>query len=156
MHTHLPILLDTVVETVGLPCLGEEDERDGLTKVVELKSAGTHSVHDGGVVDDLGGDVECSGAEEKVGVGRRSTEDIQGETQGISLLSLDGDEDHKPVRTGIYVVGVHRIYGPKGIADDEEADVLLIGISQDLIRFHLDHLSWGKNDRLAIEGFLSR
>jgi hypothetical protein len=76
MHPSLPILLDTVIEGVRLPGVGEEDEGDGLAKVVELKAAGAHSVHDGGIVDDGGRNGELTRAEEEVGVGCSAVKEI--------------------------------------------------------------------------------
>jgi hypothetical protein len=43
---------------------------------------------------------------------------------------------------------------PKGIPDDEEADVLLVRIAQDLVRLHLDHFTRSEDDLLAIKGLL--
>lgn len=60
VQAEIGVLLDAVVKAVGLPGVGEEDEGDGLAKVVELEAAGADGVHDGCVVDDAGGDVECA------------------------------------------------------------------------------------------------
>lgn len=46
MHSKADVLLYSVVETVWFPCIREEYERNGLTKVVELKTASSNGVHD--------------------------------------------------------------------------------------------------------------
>ncbi len=95
------ILAHTVVEAVWAPRVGEEDERDGLAKVVQLQAAGAHRVHDGRVVYDARRDAERTSAEEDVGVRRRA----------------------------------------KGVADDEEGDILSVRVSQDLVACRLDRVA---------------
>lgn len=51
MHTKVRVFLDSVVEAVRLPGLGEEDERDSLSEIIELQTASTDGVHDGCVMD---------------------------------------------------------------------------------------------------------
>jgi hypothetical protein len=43
---------------------------------------------------------------------------------------------------------------PKGVADDEEGDVLVLGRLQDGLGFRLDRLPVGELDLLAVRGFL--
>lgn len=74
VQTHLPVLLDAVVEGARPPGVGEEHERDRLAKVVELEAGRTAGVEDGSVVDDLRRDFERACAEEEVGVGRGTRE----------------------------------------------------------------------------------
>jgi hypothetical protein len=70
VHSEIGVLFDFVVETGGFPCVGEEDEGYGLSKVVELEAAGAYGVHDGCVVDDSSWDTESSGAEDDISVCR--------------------------------------------------------------------------------------
>lgn len=74
VQTHLPVLLDAVVEGARPPGIGEEHERDRLAKVVELEAGRAAGVEDGSVVDDLRRDLERACAKEKVGVGRGTGE----------------------------------------------------------------------------------
>ena len=55
MEAKINVFLYAIIEAVGLPCFCEEDERDGLAKVVELEATGADCVHDGSIVDDAGG-----------------------------------------------------------------------------------------------------
>ena len=68
VHAKVRILAHAVVEAVGPPRVGEEDERDGLAEVVQLQPARADRVHDGRVVYDARRDAERAGAEEDVGV----------------------------------------------------------------------------------------
>jgi hypothetical protein len=45
---------------------------------------------------------------------------------------------------------------PKGVADNEERNVFLVGVSKDLVTCRLDHFSVGKNHFAAIVIFLLR
>lgn len=69
MQTDLHVLADFVVEGGWLPVLGEEDHADCLAEVVELEAGAADSGHDGGVGDDVCGDVELACAEDEVSVG---------------------------------------------------------------------------------------
>jgi hypothetical protein len=66
MHPKIDILLDSVVKAIWFPCICEEHEGDGLTKVIELETAGSDGVHDGGVVDDAGGDFQCPSSKDDI------------------------------------------------------------------------------------------
>ena len=46
MQSKIDVLLDSVVKTVWFPCICEEYEGDGLTKVIELETASSDGVHD--------------------------------------------------------------------------------------------------------------
>ena len=46
MHSKVDVFLNSVVETVWFPCICEKYEGDGLTKVIELKSASSNGIHD--------------------------------------------------------------------------------------------------------------
>lgn len=72
MQPEIAVLLDAIVERVGFPGVGEEDEGDGLAKGVELEAAGADGVHDGCVVDDTHRDAFSAGAEDDVDVGCRA------------------------------------------------------------------------------------
>lgn len=74
MHPPLPVLLHSIVEGRRLPGLGEEDERDGLSEVVELETARAHGVHHGRVVDHLRRDLKIASAEKEVGVSSGSAQ----------------------------------------------------------------------------------
>ena len=114
VHPEIRVFAHPVVEAVRPPRVGEEDERDGLAKVVQLQAARADRVHDGRVVYDPRRNAERTGAEEDVGVRRRA----------------------------------------KGVADDEESDILIVRISQDLVALRLDHVAVRKDERLAVKLFL--
>lgn len=82
VQTHLPILLDAVVEGARPPGVGEEHERDRLAKVVELEAGRAAGVEDGSVVNDLRRDLERACAKEEVGVSRGTEE--MGVVVGVS------------------------------------------------------------------------
>ena len=52
MEFHVEILLNFLVEAVRSPCLRKEAKRHGLTETVELQTAASTSIHNGGVMDD--------------------------------------------------------------------------------------------------------
>jgi hypothetical protein len=62
VHAEIRVLLDTIVEAIRFPGIGEEHQRDGLAKAVQLETTRANGIHDGGVVDDLGGDAQRAGA----------------------------------------------------------------------------------------------
>jgi hypothetical protein len=66
------VLAHAVVKAVRPLCVDEEDERDGLAKVVKLQTACADGVHDGCIVYDARRDGESASAEEDVGVRRRA------------------------------------------------------------------------------------
>jgi hypothetical protein len=57
MHSKVDVLFDSVVETVWFPCICEEYEGDGLTKVIELKTASSNSVDDRCIMNNTGWDL---------------------------------------------------------------------------------------------------
>ena len=59
MQSEIDVLLDSVVKAVRFPCVCEEYEGDGLTKVIELETASSDGVHNRGIMNDPGGDVQC-------------------------------------------------------------------------------------------------
>lgn len=69
MEPDLHVLAHFVVEGGWLPGLCEEDHADCLAEIVELEACAADAGHDGGVGDDVCGDVELAGAEDEVGVG---------------------------------------------------------------------------------------
>ena len=69
MQADLHVLTHFVVEGGGLPVLCEEDHADRLVEVVELEARAADAGHDGGIGDDVCGDVELAGAEDEVCVG---------------------------------------------------------------------------------------
>lgn len=71
MHSKIGILFDPIVETVGFPRLGEEDQGDSLAKVVELQTTCSYGIHDGCIVNNLRWNVERPCAKHNVGVCRR-------------------------------------------------------------------------------------
>ena len=52
VHPKVSVLAHAIVEAVGSPRVGEEDEGDGLAKVVQLQTARANCVHDRRVVYD--------------------------------------------------------------------------------------------------------
>ena len=66
MKTNRMILNDTLIETIRSPRLGEEAERNGLTKPVELQSAASTSIHNRGVMDYLNRDISFLCADPKI------------------------------------------------------------------------------------------
>lgn len=111
VQTNLSVLVDLVVERIGLPRVSEENQRHGLAKVVQLQTASTNSVHNRGIVDGLVLDSELSGSNDQVSMGG----------------------------------------GSKGITNNEECNVVLLGTSEDVVGGLLDHLSVSKNQLLAVK-----
>lgn len=70
MHSQIRIFFDAIIKAVWFPGIGEENERHSLTEVVELQATSPYSVHDGGIVDDVCGDLEATGTKDDVGVRR--------------------------------------------------------------------------------------
>lgn len=62
------VLLDAIVEAVGLPCFCEEHKRDSLAKVVELETTGADRIHNGCIVDYTGGNPQTTSAKDDVGM----------------------------------------------------------------------------------------
>lgn len=77
MHSQIRILFDAIIKAVWFPGIGEENKRHSLTEVVELQATSPYSVHDGGIVDDMNGDIEATGTKDDVGV-RRCAVDTEG------------------------------------------------------------------------------
>ena len=72
MHPKIGVLAHAIVEAVWPPGVSEEDEGDGLTKVVQLQAARSDRVHNGRIVYDARRYAERTCAEEDVGVGSRT------------------------------------------------------------------------------------
>jgi hypothetical protein len=70
VHPKIRVLAHAVVETVGLPGVGEEDEGDGLTEVVQLQTTRANGVHDRRVVYDARRNAEPACTEKDIRVGR--------------------------------------------------------------------------------------
>ena len=50
-------------------------------------------------------------------------------------------------------VGVRR--RAKGVPDNKESNILIVGVSQDLVAFRLDHVTISGDDGLAVKRFLN-
>ena len=75
MQAVLHVGLDFVVEGVGPPALGEEDDGDALAEPVQLQATGTDGCHDGRIVDDAHVNARLRRAELHVAV-RGRAEDV--------------------------------------------------------------------------------
>ena len=103
VHPEVRILTDAIVEAVWPPSVGEEDERDGLAKVVQLQTARADRVHDGRVVYDTRRDAERTGAEEDIGVRCRAERVADDEESDVPSVRIFQDRaafclDHFAVR----------------------------------------------------------
>ena len=76
MQTHLYVFAHPVVERRWSPVLQEEDHADGLAEVVKLQAGAADAGHDRGIGDDFGLDSEFAGAEDEVGVGCRTVDEL--------------------------------------------------------------------------------
>ena len=85
--TSVVVSKNFVVKTVAVPPrLGEENDGDGLTETVELKPAGSASIHDAGVVHHLDLHAQFQGPEVEVAV-RGRAEGIPDHEEGDVLVS---------------------------------------------------------------------
>ena len=88
VHPKVRILTHTIVEAVWTPRVGEEDERNGLAKVVQLQATRADRVHDGRVVYDACWDAKRAGTEEDIGVcccAKGITDDKEGDVLGVCV-----------------------------------------------------------------------
>jgi hypothetical protein len=91
VHPKIRVLAHVVVETVGPPGVGEEDEGDGLTEVVQLQTASANGVHDRRVVYDTGRDAERARPEEDVRVRCRAKRVSDDEESNILSVRFSQD-----------------------------------------------------------------
>ena len=91
VHPKIGVLAHAIVEAVWPPGVGEEDEGDGLAKVVQLQAACSDSVHNGRVVYDARRYAERACAEEDVGVGSCSERITDDEKRYILDVSISQD-----------------------------------------------------------------
>lgn len=111
MQADAAVLRHAVVEAARFPGVGEERHGDRLAEVVELQAGGPDSVHDGGVVDRLGGDGELAGAQEEVGVCRCAA--------AVSRPLVSLEHTMRRVRREFLCI-------PEGIANHQESDIELV------------------------------
>ena len=65
---HLLVLHQAIIEAFGLPCLRKVHDGDCLPESVHLQAGGSHSRHDGCIVDDLSLHSHGASPKEQVGV----------------------------------------------------------------------------------------
>ena len=68
MEFHVEILLNLLIKAVRSPGLSKEAQRHSLTETVELQTAASTSIHDGGVVNDSHGNIALLRTNPEVGV----------------------------------------------------------------------------------------
>ena len=91
VHPKIGVLAHAIVEAVWPPGVGEEDEGDGLAKVVQLQATRPDRVHNGRVVYDARRYAERTCAEEDVGVGSCSERITDDEKRYILDVSISQD-----------------------------------------------------------------
>ena len=133
VHPEVGVLFDSIVETVGLPCVRKEHERDRLPKVIELKPTGPDHVHDRRVMDDSDWNFQSASAEDDVGV------------RGCSIF-----RDVNPL-----LCFATQPHAPKWITHYKQGDVLLVRIPQNLVTFGFDHVTIREDELLSVKFFLA-
>ena len=113
MQANAPVLRYAVVEAARFPAIGEERHGDRLAEIVELEASGTDSIHDGGVVDGLGGDRELAGAEKEIRVCRCAAQSAK--------LALKTKSKLRRRRR-------RRQHIPKGIANHQESHIVPVRV----------------------------